>query len=161
MFMKNKKSFMSLFTLVYAQVCMNYMVPTLAITEIQYGMTLATSGLGFALIALFAVIGAPAWGSKCPNTNKKDLELSKIEAKKALAEANEKGNKDAIAEETQKIADAEAGKGLGWDMRYICQFGLFVQTIAIYLIGPGIPLPASLPIMLGGFALLGVGVAAV
>lgn len=55
---------MSLFTLVYAQVCMNYMVPTLAITEMEYGMTFSESGLGFALIALVAAAGAPIWGSR-------------------------------------------------------------------------------------------------
>ena len=76
---------MSLFTLVYAQVCMNYMVPTLAVTEIKYGMSLATSGLGFALIALVAGIGAPVWGSKCPSTTKELIEKDKIEAKAALA----------------------------------------------------------------------------
>lgn len=63
-FFKNRLTFMSLFTLVYAQVCMNYMVPTLAEVEIKYGMTKATSGLGFALIALVAGVGAPIWGSK-------------------------------------------------------------------------------------------------
>jgi len=64
MFFKNKRCFMSLFTLVYAQVCMNYMVPTLAITEMEYGMTFSESGLGFALIALVAAAGAPIWGSR-------------------------------------------------------------------------------------------------
>jgi len=64
MFFKNKLCAMSLFTLVYAQVCMNYMVPSLAVTEITYGMSKATSGLGFALIALVAGAGAPIWGGK-------------------------------------------------------------------------------------------------
>ena len=41
---------------------MNYMVPTLSLQEIVYGMSDATCGLGFALIAFCAVIMAPTWG---------------------------------------------------------------------------------------------------
>ena len=40
------------------------MVPTLAVTEVESGMSKAEAGLGFALICLFAVAGAPIWGSR-------------------------------------------------------------------------------------------------
>ena len=78
-------------------------------------MTDATSGLGLALIALFAGAGAPLWGKKVNN----------------------------------------------YDMRKICAFGLLVESIAIFLIGPAKPLPGTLWIMLPGMALLGVGASAV
>jgi len=78
-------------------------------------MTEATSGLGLALIALFAGAGGPLWGRKLDTL----------------------------------------------DMRKVCSLGLFLEAIAIFLIGPAKPLPGTLWIMVPGLALLGVGVSAV
>lgn len=78
-------------------------------------MTDATSGLGLALIALFAGGGAPLWGKKVNS----------------------------------------------FDMRKACAFGLLIESIAIFMIGPAEPLPGTLGLMLPGMALLGVGASAV
>ena len=43
---------------------MNYIMPNLAIVEVLYGMSVAASGLGLALVALVAGIGAILWGKK-------------------------------------------------------------------------------------------------
>jgi len=75
----------------------------------------ATSGLGLALIALFAGGGAPFWGKRVNS----------------------------------------------WDLRKVCAFGLFTESIAIFLIGPAEPLPGTLAIMMPGMALLGIGASAV
>jgi MFS family permease len=79
------------------------------------GMGVAVSGLGLALIALFAGFGGPLWGKS----------LNK------------------------------------WDMRKVCAAGLLIEACAIFLVGPGEPLPASFAFMIPGMCLLGVGVAAV
>lgn len=78
-------------------------------------MTDATSGLGLALMALFAGGGAPLWGKKANS----------------------------------------------YDNRKICAFGLILETLAIFLIGPAEPLPGTLGLMIPGMILLGIGTAAV
>jgi len=48
-----------------------------------------------------------------------------------------------------------------WDVNKVCAAGILITALSVFMIGPALPLPETLWIMLPGEALLGVGASGV